>query len=113
MSRDRHTDDRRSDRARTDDVYQNDDERGGFLAPIGWPTWPATGAAEETSNETYDEERAAGERDTDDDGWAESAVPLLFIGGLALFFFPEPVTSAVGVLLMGAGVVLWAVSRLR
>ena len=116
MSRDRRTDDRRSDRVRTGDAYENDDERGGFLAPVGWPSWPGTGAAEETPNETYDERRAASEdrRDERSDGGSTGKwVSLLLVGGLALFFFPEPVTSMAGVLLMGLGVVLWAVGRFR
>lgn len=110
MSEDRYTEDPRADQARADDVYENDDERGGFLSPIGWPSFPRTGAAEEAPDERPDERETTGEAD---DGWSERAIALFLVGGLVLFFFPEPVTSAAGIVLMSVGVVLWAVKRFR
>lgn len=110
MSEDRYTEDSRADQAQADDVYENDDERGGFLSPHGWPSFPRTGAAEEAPDERPDERETTG--DERGDRGNERLISLLFIGGLALFFFPEPATSAVGVLFMGAGIVLWAVGQL-
>lgn len=49
----------------------------------------------------------------DDDGWFDAGViTLTLLVGLALFLFPEPLTSGVGVVLMGVGVVAWLVDWL-
>ena len=45
--------------------------------------------------------------------WGDGLVSLLLLGGAALFLFPEPSTSVLGILLVVAGVVLWAVNALR
>jgi len=37
----------------------------------------------------------------------EGLIPLLVVGGLILFLFPEPVTSSLGIVLVGIGVGLW------
>lgn len=111
MSEDRYTEDPRADQAQADDVYENDDERGGFLSPTGWPSFPRTGAAEEAPDERPDERETTGEGD--ENPWAERAITLLLVGGLVLFFFPEPATSAAGIVLMSVGVVLWAADRFR
>lgn len=41
--------------------------------------------------------------------WDEGIVTVLIVGGAILFLFPEPATSAVGVLMMGFGVLMWLV----
>ena len=41
--------------------------------------------------------------------WDEGIITLLIVGGAVLFVFPEPITSGVGVLMMGAGLLLWLV----
>jgi len=96
-----------------DDGY--DDSSGGFFSPMSG--WPGGGAAEEKrrdeyEGEVYDEEGTAGVADadeSDDSWWDEGLISLLLVGGLVLFLFPEPATSAIGVLMMGAGVVAWLV----
>ena len=42
-------------------------------------------------------------------GLDESVFTLLVVGGAVLFFFSEPATSALGILLMGTGPVAWLV----
>ena len=37
----------------------------------------------------------------------EELIPILVVGGLVLFLFPEPVTSSLGIVLVGIGVGLW------
>lgn len=38
---------------------------------------------------------------------------LLVVAGAVLFFFPEPITSTVGLALIGVGALIWLVSWLR
>ena len=56
----------------------------------------------DTYDETYDDE---------DDGswWDEGLIGLLLIVGVALFFFPEPTTSMIGIALIGIAVVAWII----
>jgi hypothetical protein len=44
--------------------------------------------------------------------WDEGIITLLIVGGAILFLFPEPITSGVGVLMMGAGLLFWLVDWL-
>lgn len=69
----------------------------------------------ETEYEVEEErEHVAEEDDTD---WAdyvdEGAITLLLVVGVALFLFPEPGTSALGMLLVAAGVGGWIVDVLN
>lgn len=43
----------------------------------------------------------------------ESTIALLLVGGVALFLFPEPARSGIGVLLIAAGVGAWLVDAFR
>lgn len=38
-------------------------------------------------------------------------VGLLFVAGAILFFFPEPATSGIGVMLIIAAVIIWVIQR--
>lgn len=54
----------------------------------------------EYDGETYYEE--------DDGGWPGGvSVGLLLIVGIILFFFPEPITTTIGIVLIGLAVVMW------
>lgn len=80
-----------------DDTYGDDYEDRGYWAlgwwPIGW--WPGTDADDETVGE-------------EDGTWLdEGLITLLLVAGVVLFLFPEPATSAVGILLLLTGGVLW------
>jgi hypothetical protein len=78
---------------------------------------------ESDPREVYDDDLPGAERydaygevpsEADDEGgWDEGLLALLFIGGLALFLFPEPATSTLGLVLVGVAVVGWATDRLR
>ena len=61
------------------------------------------------SEGTYDDDDAYDETYDEDDGswWDKGIVGLLLIAGVVLFFFPEPATSAIGILLIGLAVVAW------
>ena len=41
--------------------------------------------------------------------WDEGIITFLIVGGAILFVFPEPATSGVGILMIGAGLLLWLV----
>lgn len=48
-----------------------------------------------------------------DDEWFEAGViTLTLLAGLALFLFPEPLTSGIGAVLMAVGVIAWIVDWL-
>lgn len=51
--------------------------------------------------------------DDDDESWLdEGTIALLLVVGVALFLFPEPATSGIGVLLIAAGLGGWLVDAL-
>lgn len=53
------------------------------------------------------------EDEAGDDGWLDAGViALVLLAGIALFLFPEPTTSGLGIVLMGVGVVAWLVDWL-
>jgi len=80
---------------------------GDRLNPAGWGVWPSSRAGDAEYAETG--ETATGDESEDGGWWDEGLISLLLVGGLVLFLFPEPATSAVGVLMMGAGVIAWFV----
>lgn len=98
---------------------------GADFVPFGWPTLPSRGrneravergqAAEGTGTRSatdYERERGrgGGRRRTGEGTWLdEGLITLLLVAGVALFLFPEPGTSAVGLVLIGAGVLAWIV----
>ena len=106
---------------RTDDAYEDEyddlDEKdeplyswsaGGWTVGTGWPPL--------YRDEPVDDSEAAyGERYEDaavtDVGegswWDEALASTLVLVGAVLFFFPEPATSMLGVLLMLAGAAVW------
>lgn len=121
MARDPYTDDEYDETYRkvhgddpVKDQYANDATDDSFF-PSGltgmYPSnWRQTGPA--TVDAEYGEPGGNSEyetRDTGDSMWDEGLISLLLVGGLALFLFPEPTTSAVGVVMMGVGVVAWLI----
>jgi hypothetical protein len=64
---------------------------------------------------TYDEtgtRETRGEELGEGSWWDEGLISLLLVVGIVLFLIPEPATSGLGILLVGAGVVLWLVDWL-
>ena len=113
------------------DQYAGDDSTSDTFFPSGaggrlsgWGIWPTRSTSNPTDTEYGDGEEygEGGPRRTgegvsgdDDDGgswWDEGLITLLLVGGLALFLFPEPATSAVGIVLMGIGLLAWAIDWL-
>jgi len=96
---------------------------GGSLLRSGRGLWSGNDAADAdydgTANQRDATEKGApsarmedAESD-DDDGWlGEGVITLALVAGLVLFLFPEPATSAVGIALVGLGVVAWVADRL-
>lgn len=98
-----------------------EDERATSYVPFTPWVWPSLGwrrdqeqeyQAETYGGRPYDE----GSAEADTTGrsglsqyWDEGLITLLVVGGAILFLFPEPVTSSLGVLLMGLGVIAWLV----
>ena len=99
----------------------NDRTMPGFL-PFGWPSMfnrggESTEEMDRVRNEggyedPYDESYRGDEvrADEDEGTWLdEGLITLTLIAGVALFLFPEPATSGLGILLITVGVVAWLV----
>lgn len=75
----------------------------------GWPPIYRTDADEEGTDERYAED----EYSEDDGSWLdEGLIAVLLIVGVALFLFPEPGTSLVGIILITIGALAWIVDAL-
>ena len=108
---DRYDDDSYADRA--------EDRRFPYLPSWGWGgAWGVMPWASRRDEDEVDYDEGGydpyGETEVDDEGgfgslWDESLITLLIVGGAILFFFPEPATSGLGVILMGLGVLAWLV----
>lgn len=63
----------------------------------------------------YEERTYVAEEDESDwtDWLDEGTITLMLVVGVALFLFPEPSTSAIGILLIAAGVGGWIVDALN
>lgn len=88
---------------------------GSTLSPSGWGLWPSNTAAdaEYGDNEARGGPEARDTSETEDEGWlTEGVISMVLVIGVALFLFPEPVTSAVGIGLIAVGVVAWVVDWL-
>ena len=119
MSRDRRRSEYPPEERRDETASEREDDGRTlpYFVPFGWPS------VFDRGDETYGAERYEGERsrpayggaDTDrvdgDEGtWLdEGLITLLIVVGVVLFLFPEPGTSALGILLIGVGVVAWLV----
>ena len=90
-----------------------------FFPPTGDGGWGSalpslSGPDEAASDEEPYHEGASAEVTTDEEGtWLdEGVISLTLLAGVVLFFFPEPATSAFGILLLGVGVVAWIADAL-
>lgn len=95
---------------------------GGSLLRSGRGLWSGSDTADAdydgTVSQRDDTEKGAPSarmEDADsDDGWlGEGLITLTLVVGVVLFLFPEPATSAVGIALVGIGVVAWVADALR
>lgn len=69
---------------------------------------------DETHPREVEERTYVAEEDEDDGGWwDEGMIALLLVTGTILFLFLEPGTSAIGILLIAAGVGGWVVDALN
>lgn len=108
---------------RTDDVYEDEyDERAtsawsarGWTIGYGWPPLYRQEDVDDTTDDayddTYDETAVYGDED-EGSWWDEGLISLLIIAGVVLFFFPEPATSMLGIVLILIGAVAWLVDAL-
>ncbi|WP_135825341.1 hypothetical protein [Halorussus ruber] len=94
---------------------------GSSLYPSGWGIWPAGDAVDATAEEDRGEAETAGKYDTasgtgtddsEDSWWDVGLIGTLLVVGVALFLFPEPATSALGIGLITLGVIAWVVDWL-
>lgn len=104
-----------------DDLRDPDDDEDSTWFPTagGLTVWPAglyaSEAGEDDEYGEYESGTTAGEdryrtgTETDTGGgWLdEGLITLLIVAGAALFVFPEPATSGLGILLLSLGVVAW------
>lgn len=65
-------------------------------------------------DDEYDTEYDDDTYDDEDDGswWDVGLIGLLLIAGVALFLFPEPFTSTIGIVLIALGIVAWVADAL-
>ncbi len=97
---------------------ETEDESGGLLDRVrGGSTEPPT---DDSGSRTDRVRGGSTEPITDGSGsWFDQAKAkyglgtLLVAAGIVLFLFPEPITSTAGLLLIGAGVLIWIVSWLQ
>ncbi len=97
---------------------ETEDESGGLLDRV---RGGSTESPTDDSGRRTDRERGEStEPTTDGSGsWFDQAKAkyglgtLLVAAGIVLFLFPEPITSTAGLLLIAAGVLIWAVGWLR
>jgi hypothetical protein len=85
------------------------------LSPLGWGIWPGGDTADATAEGNYDKTGYEGRAATgDEDGswWDVGLIGGLLLVGIALFLFPEPGTSAIGIGLIALGVIAWVVDWL-
>lgn len=95
---------------------ETDDRRKFPYMPRGWggtwAIWPFGASREETryEEETYeDASDSPHDEDSHESLWDASLITLLLVGGVILFLFPEPVTSAIGIFLISMGVIGWLI----
>lgn len=126
-------DDSRYDDSRDEYGYDEMNDRSSSESRLPVPTIPwgwapasfRSGDDHVSGDEDYDtvagddegyrgsEDRYEGDVDrssgNDDESWLdEGLITLLIVGGALLFLFPEPATSAVGIVLLGIGIIAWA-----
>lgn len=118
----------RDDSPPTDDAYESEydertahedayhDESGSFLpyvgSSFGWPPGVLGGDVEEReetreADDPYEEARVEDEYGEHEGWFDEGVIALTLVVGLALFLFPEPATSAVGIVLLLVGSIAW------
>ncbi len=104
----------------TDETHRADDHSDSFFPRVGsaFPFGLSALSRENTgaaSGDAIDEPAATTENEptdsSEDDGswWDEGLISLLLVVGVVLFIFPEPATSALGILFVSAGVIAWLV----
>lgn len=102
-----------------DTAYDDDRTLPGFL-PFGWPAMFNQGTRDDDYREDYDDEYGEDyererqrdyERQEEGEGtWLdEGLISLVIVAGVILFLFPEPGTSALGIVLITAGVIAWVI----
>lgn len=101
---------------RTDDAYEDDrtDERSayawmgrGWAIGYGWPPMYRLDDADEPV--AGDETDATADREDGGSWWDEALISTLLVAGIALFLFPEPATSMLGIALISIGVLAWLI----
>lgn len=98
--------------ASTEEPY---DERDTGAFPYTWAPWGGRWGLRRfygsRPEDAVDDERAADETYVEsDDSWlGEGLIGFLLVVGVVLFLFPEPATSALGIILIIIGVVGWII----
>lgn len=92
---------------------RDDDRTLPYIVPFGWPRVFDRSADDETyppNSSRADYADGNESADEDDGSWLDGGViTLTILAGVALFLFPEPATSGLGILLIGVGVVAWLI----
>ncbi len=118
----------RDDSPYTDDAYQDEyDDRTAYegayrgdsdslfpypASAFGWPPGILGGGVDEGRDDrarggAYDDESYGDEYGEDESWLDEGIIAFTLVAGLVLFLFPEPATSAVGIVLLLVGSIAW------
>lgn len=109
----------RTDTTSEDDTEASDNESGYFPTfpysagawgeGLGLRSFYGSGREDESDDVARDEVTTGSDESWLDDG----LVGLLLVVGVVLFVFPEPSTSALGILLIVTGILMWGIQAIK
>lgn len=102
----------REDATRASNYDPYDEDGPGSPFSYVWPVWGgAWGLGWLSGSEDADDRDETGRDETrtrsNGSWWDEGLIGLLLVVGAVLFLFPEPGTSAIGILLLIVGILAW------
>lgn len=102
-------------------AYHDDDASDSYFpypaSSFGWPPGVLGGGTDQGREDrvrggAYEGESYSDEYEEDESWLDEGLIGLTLVAGLALFLFPEPTTSAAGIVLLLVGSIAWLADAL-